>query len=122
MCGGTRGRRARLVTREQAALRQAARAEADTVAEVDEVIGTPSPTPQRYTAAQRQQAARRAARVARYERVREFVTQGYSQRAVAQAVGLDRDTVRADLRADGPPGIQPVPAAGCVAFPRAPLS
>jgi len=96
----------RLLTREQAALRQAARAEADTVAEVDEVVGTPSLTPQRYTAAQRQQAARLAARVARYERVRELVTQGYSQRAVAQVVGLDRDTVRAYLRADGPPGIQ----------------
>jgi hypothetical protein len=43
----------RLLTREQAALRQAARAEADTVAEVDEVVGTPAPTPQRHTAAQR---------------------------------------------------------------------
>jgi transposase len=88
----------RLVTREQAALRQASRAEADT--------RTPLPAPQRLTKAHRQQAARLAARVTRYAQVRQLVAQGYSQRAVAQVVGLDRDTVRAYLRADGPPVIQ----------------
>jgi len=99
----------RLVTREHAALRQASRAEAETTAETAETeadTSTARPVPQRPTKAQRLQATRLAARRDRYAQVRQLVAQGYSQRAVAQAMGFDRDTVRAYLRADGPPGLQ----------------
>ncbi len=74
----------RLVTHEQAALRQAAQADVDATVEADAVALAPEAAARRQTKAERQQRARLAARVARYEQVRHLVAQGYSQRAVAQ--------------------------------------
>jgi len=95
-----------LLTHEQAALQQAAQADVDATVEADAVASAPEPASRRPTKAERQQAARLAVRVARYEQVRHLVAQGYSQRAAAQAVHLDRDTVRAYLHAAGPPVIR----------------
>lgn len=72
----------------------------------EEVIGMlPPPTPSPKHQAQAEQ--RRAARLARYERVRELHAQGWPIRAIGREVGLNRNTVRTYLRAPNFPERQP---------------
>lgn len=59
------------------------------------------PIPQ--TRVQREQQARLDRQRTRYEQVQALQTQGYSYRAIAQRVGLSRETVTRLARADAPP-------------------
>ncbi|SRR5579884_44942 len=61
--------------------------------------------PKPLTPTQGQQQARRARRKNRYEEVIKLHQQGLSQTAIATLVGLDRDTVRGDIRASAFPEI-----------------
>ncbi len=65
----------------------------------------PPPTPSPKHQAQAEQ--RRAARLARYERARELHAQGWPIRAIGRELGLNRNTVRAYIRAPSFPERQP---------------
>jgi transposase len=65
----------------------------------------PPPTPSPKHQAQADQ--RRAARLARYERVRELHAQGWPLRAIGRELGLNRNTVRTFVRASCFPERQP---------------
>jgi len=71
----------------------------------EEVRILPPPTPSPKHQAQAEQC--RAARLARYERARELHAQGWPIRAIARDLGLNRNTVRAYLRAPSFPERQP---------------
>lgn len=63
----------------------------------------PSPSPKHQAQAEQ----RRAARLARYERARELHAQGWPIRAIGRELGLNRNTVRAYIRAPSFPERQP---------------
>ncbi len=93
----------RLVTRKHAVLREVAAAlTAEATGDITEQDGStedaldlaPPPSPKPVARSQRQAQERRARRVARYEEVRRLRARGLSLRAIADQVGLNRQTVQ----------------------------
>jgi len=93
----------RLLTRKHHALREAAAAltkeAADETAEQDGPEAQ-EPIPEPVTRHERQAQERRARRVARYEEVRRLRAKGLSLRAIADRVGLNRQTVQRFVHAE----------------------
>jgi transposase len=76
---------------------------------LEEEAGRPHPHTPRTVAAQRERAARRARRLARYEAVQASAHAGMTQRQIARDVGLARGTIRRYLRAEAFPEQGPRP-------------
>lgn len=93
----------RMLVRHHAALRRAAQA---TVPPVEPTDPATDAAPY-LTTAEQHSAARRARRRDRYDDVRRLLADGHSQRAVAHATGLSRDTVARFATATFPERIQP---------------
>lgn len=82
-----------LLTREQATLRRVA-----TTLRAEHRQAHPAPPP-KPLAPEQQRSARRARRYARYQQVVQLEAQGWSQRAIAQEIGLHPQTVAIYLKA-----------------------
>jgi transposase len=96
----------RLVARRHRALREAAdalteRAAGETAKQEEPPV--PEPVPEPTTRHERRAQERRARRVARYEEVRRLRAQGLSLRAIADRVGLNRQTVQRFVHAESFP-------------------
>jgi len=91
----------RYLTRKHAAVRQAAQAPV----QPDALPAAPAAVPS--ARAVREQQDRRARRLARYEEVRALYAQGHSQRAIADQLGISRETVSRFLQAEQFPERQP---------------
>ncbi|GHO63482.1 transposase [Ktedonobacter sp. SOSP1-52] len=92
-----------VLTREQATL---CRVTAALRAEYQKVEPTPEPS---LSVSEQQRAMRRARRYARYEQVVQLSSQGWSQRAIAQEVGIHPQTVAIYLKAGQFPERAPHP-------------
>ncbi len=95
----------RVLVRHHAALRAAAEAVVADVRAASAADEQPvcSGGTRRLTSVQRDQQARRERRLRRYQEVVALNDQGYSQRQIADALGIGRHVVRLCLRADGFP-------------------
>jgi len=103
----------RVLVRHHGALREAAEAvatDARAAASLAQEQRTSSHQGQPLTQVQLQRQARREQRLARYQQVIALNDQGYSQRQIAEALGIGRHQVRLVLRADGfPEQMAPTP-------------
>lgn len=79
----------------------------DRVPAATEALIAQLPPPRPSPKHQAQAEQRRAARLARYERARELHTHGWPIRAIGRELGLNRNTVRAYIRAPSFPERQP---------------
>ncbi len=116
----------RLADRQQAAIRAAARyaATAAPTAAPDQPAGDAAPpvdpttpTAPAATRAVRERAQRQARRQARYEEIHALAAQGLSQRAIAAALGLARETVATMLRSVQCPQYRPRPSKATLLTP-----
>ena len=97
----------RFLARNQAALRQASTAAAQSVTGPHELDAPLPPAPTPVTADQCLQQERRLRRVARYEEILALHAQGHGIREIGRLLGIARHTVRRFLRTEGYPERQP---------------